>query len=175
MALGWARKDAGTSRPSGTKMTSDGSLLTLRTRGESLDQAPRDSSGIRSTGWSILRQTAGPTGWKRCVWVKGGKKVKSKFPFFFLRGEDRRGDHQSYNPPECCLCLPSLSIETYSSGPGVNNIQLPHGRSGPRGVQPWLWWGVHEGCLSLCLWGLPSAPGQAKTPNLPGNITALAW
>lgn len=50
MALGWARKDAGTRRHRGTKMMSEVSLLTLRTRGESLDQAPRDSPGIKSIG-----------------------------------------------------------------------------------------------------------------------------
>ena len=35
--------------PQELKRMSDVSLLTLRTRGESLDQPPRDSSGIKST------------------------------------------------------------------------------------------------------------------------------
>lgn len=129
MALGWARKDAGSSRPTGTQMTSDVSLLTLRTRGESLDQAPRDSSGIKSIGWSILRQTAGPTGWQRCVWVNRGKKVKSKFPFFFLWEEERRGDHQNYNPPECCAFPVCLQRHTHLAQVWTASSSLMEGQA----------------------------------------------
>lgn len=93
--------------PQELKRTSDVSLLTLRTRGEF-------RSGIKRFIRNQIHKMINSNTKSRPYWViemclsEQGGKSQIQVSFFLFAGDERRGDHQSYNLPACCafpVCL----------------------------------------------------------------------